>query len=658
MTNSKVWRFVWLILLFQLGNVDVHAHQGGLLLLRSDPPINGVLAAAPSAVRLWFEDPINPVFSSFQLRDINTRLILTPPSRVSADDPTEMVMLLDTALPDGLYTVTYLAYSAADGHESQGSFVFIVGQVTDQFAAYLDLNETADPGEVIARWLLLLGFNLLIGGLGVWIFTPWSNELPSAGIVLRRLIWGGWTLIGIVEIATLLLRVSQFGDLFTMTLQFIVGTRQGVLWCVTMIVWGFSGIFLLVRRKKGIALGLVSGLTLILLHSLASRYASYTDSFAAVSGHWLHTATSSLSLGGILSLIVIWRTAYSPEMHAGMRSLWVQFARFAVPAILAAAVTGAYFSWLATGSLEAWFHTRYGQALLGKIVLCGIGLIVCSGVYFIFRQPKRVRLALFAGIFGANAVTAGLLVTAFLVVIAPAREVIALRTAIPSVPDVETTAQSITTVGAFHTEVIVSPAVMGTNTLDFIVFDSSTGSRIADLSALSVMLRSPSGEVITPPNNTATAYGDGIYVLANVDFPSAGNWVIEAALSRPDYPDAMLPLSIEIMPPRSSEPPTIDTTIPAPERLIAAGLSGAALLVIAALWTNKRLTGIAAAFVALLTVLALGNIAALVIGVLCIGVGGSLAGQMRTLRDGQRWTMIALVLVAGMFWINAGMVSF
>lgn len=94
------------------------------LLVKSEPAQRSVLSTAPAEVRLWFNERIEPAFSSATVMDAANNPVTTQPAEVSRDDP-KLLRVPVPPLPPGAYIVRYRVLSV-DGHTVQASFRFTV----------------------------------------------------------------------------------------------------------------------------------------------------------------------------------------------------------------------------------------------------------------------------------------------------------------------------------------------------------------------------------------------------------------------------------------------------------------------------------------------------------------------------------------------------
>jgi methionine-rich copper-binding protein CopC len=91
-------------------------------LKRSDPPEGAILNVPPAQVRIWFDGPIEPAFSTIRVENSNRRRVDKDDGRVNPSDHT----LLEVSVPplrSGTYRV-FWSIIARDGHRREGDFPF------------------------------------------------------------------------------------------------------------------------------------------------------------------------------------------------------------------------------------------------------------------------------------------------------------------------------------------------------------------------------------------------------------------------------------------------------------------------------------------------------------------------------------------------------
>jgi len=91
------------------------------------PPAEGVVASAPTEVRLNFSEGVIPKFSSVDLKDQAGKSIATGKLAINPKDARELVVPLQAPLESGTYTVKWNVVSV-DTHRVNGTYSFKVGQ--------------------------------------------------------------------------------------------------------------------------------------------------------------------------------------------------------------------------------------------------------------------------------------------------------------------------------------------------------------------------------------------------------------------------------------------------------------------------------------------------------------------------------------------------
>ena len=87
-------------------------------------PGAGASVAAPSLVKITFDGPLEPAFSSLTVTDAAGKQVSTAKSAVDASQPDVITVALP-ALQAGRYTVHWVAV-ASDGHRTHGDYAFDV----------------------------------------------------------------------------------------------------------------------------------------------------------------------------------------------------------------------------------------------------------------------------------------------------------------------------------------------------------------------------------------------------------------------------------------------------------------------------------------------------------------------------------------------------
>jgi copper resistance protein C len=100
------------------------AAYGHAFLDHADPRVGSVVQRAPTELRIWFTQELEPAFSTVEVTDSSGKRVDAARARVDAHDP----LLLEAELPKllpGEYTVAWRAVSV-DTHVTEGHFTFKV----------------------------------------------------------------------------------------------------------------------------------------------------------------------------------------------------------------------------------------------------------------------------------------------------------------------------------------------------------------------------------------------------------------------------------------------------------------------------------------------------------------------------------------------------
>ena len=97
---------------------------GHAFLDRAEPRVGSKLKTAPTEVRLYFTQRLEPAFSSARITDAAGQQVDKGDSRVDRDEPT-LLRVSVPPLPPGAYTVIWRVLSV-DTHVTEGDFKFHV----------------------------------------------------------------------------------------------------------------------------------------------------------------------------------------------------------------------------------------------------------------------------------------------------------------------------------------------------------------------------------------------------------------------------------------------------------------------------------------------------------------------------------------------------
>ena len=93
-------------------------------LVKSAPAQRAVLYRAPAKIQLWFNERLEPRYSTFSLLDAAGKTVKIGDVAVAGDDPKSLAATIN-ALPPGRYVVKFRVLST-DGHVVQNQFNFTI----------------------------------------------------------------------------------------------------------------------------------------------------------------------------------------------------------------------------------------------------------------------------------------------------------------------------------------------------------------------------------------------------------------------------------------------------------------------------------------------------------------------------------------------------
>ncbi len=383
-------------------------------LLRSDPADQSVLDRAPEHVALWFSEPVQSVGPSIT--------VLAPSGvQVSRGDVSNRNGFLQISV-DAHLTGTYLVVwqvISQDTAPVSGRFVFSVKKATGKWSG---VGVTGTPGlliQVFARFLHLLGFALAFGPLAFywWVLRPLA--LTGEEAVRRwlfRLVSAGVLLLLVAEPFTLLAQLVslQAGTLFDpLIVGGILASSAGRVLAqhlgAALLLWVLMG---MARQGSRSALpaGLILGVVLAFVDGQSDHAITTNPLWLGFLTNTLHILAMVVWLGGLATLLVLWRLR---EMEEKRSTLVAIFSRLALAAVAELGVTGIVLAVLHLNGLATLFTSNYGRALLVKLLVFALALAI---VVVSRRFPGERRRRWWPGELG---VLMGVLALAGLVVSLP-----------------------------------------------------------------------------------------------------------------------------------------------------------------------------------------------------------------------------------------------
>lgn len=548
--------------------------QAHAILVRSSPEAGAELQAPPGAIDLWFSEPLEPAFSTFELLDSTGTPLPLDAVEVDARDPHHMSGL-PRGLSPGYYTVLYENVSQSDGHEWSGAYSFTVlnedGSLPSGAAFSAgDLGRAVAPGNVAGRWLSFMGFALLSGGAVLYLplrhvrgRTPriWAAyRRTSARVALAGL---PLALAG----AVLVLMAQTDAVRGAGVLDVLDGTRAGMLWLWRILAIEVAAVLVLLAflagrqarpRAEGVALALlpVAAAGGLLTISLLSHAAAAPGSTWALVADYAHLLVASWWLGGVAVLAVLLTVAFRRERVAieEARAVLVPFSIVAAVSVYALVATGIIRALGEVPTVATLWETGYGRWLLVKLGLVAGTLGVA---FFNRRHVEAVRKASdrVSRSGGAGASVAGLRRLLPVELVLGAAILLAVgalgQTPTPRGSAVEQPSQAVQPFNGIQqadevtVHLQVTPAVVGLN--DFRVHlytaEGEEPEGVGQVRLTFLRPGLPGGEQVA-----ASPEGRGIYNASSTAFSQDLTWTVQVDVTRSGADDTRLSYDVPVSP--------------------------------------------------------------------------------------------------------------
>ncbi len=435
-----------LLLLLLSGVAWAHA-----LPVRSDPAENAILDQAPSQIRIWFTEEVNPTLTKIVVVDKDNHEVDLQDTHVSSADPREADVSIRPLSP-GVYVVIWRAVSAEDGHASGGNFYFRV-RFPDGSVPGLPSELPSGPAgfantsggqclagsspllclpEVFSEWLVYLATAIWVGGMFWQAYmveraAQQDRSLASVAIAtarrFRSLVTGALGVFLIANIGYIIGQSMLLGGSWasgfspTLWAGSILHSSFGTFWLLRGLIVLLALLLLTLFPEPVVAeeqwhprqflnwvrivLGLLLLVALAFSGHAAAAQANGTIGPFAIPVDWLHLLAMSLWVGGLLFIALvlmpaIWH-AESIQRGQALVKLLPRFSIIAIASVFTAAVTGSLNADVQMSSWDQFLGTTYGRTLIVKILL----FIVMMGIsaYHAFRvRPQLSReLSAWAG---------------------------------------------------------------------------------------------------------------------------------------------------------------------------------------------------------------------------------------------------------------------
>jgi copper transport protein len=385
------------------------AHAG---LVHTVPQANVVLDKPPPAVQLTYTEAVEPRFAAISVTNAAGQQQTTgSPHRAPSDAKTLVVPLRH--LSEGWYLV-YWRVISVDGHPVRGAFTFAVGPNPGPQPQFVipSISETAaTPRLIAARSVVFVAIMAAIGLFILRIATarPVVQRVPESRLRPLDVTFGIASLVGLVAIPVyLVMATAQFalrsafdlGALFPLLRASAFGRGLVDLEIVFALFVLAGGLAVWIdrseRERRSIAEllsvtgAIAAAAAVLLVPGLAGHAAQTSPRGAMLLFDWLHVAAGSIWVGGLIGLLVLWRSFPVARRVAGMVVCVPRFSNTAFVSVLVLIGSGIGASLVHLPTFASLWQTSYGQALLVKIGL------LCAALLFAAVNLLRTRPRLLA----------------------------------------------------------------------------------------------------------------------------------------------------------------------------------------------------------------------------------------------------------------------
>ena len=382
------------------------AHAG---LVRTVPRANVVLNQPPPVVQLTYTEAVEPRFAAISVTNAAGEQQTAGSPRRSAADPKTLVVPLKR-VGEGWYLV-YWRVISVDGHPVRGAFIFAVGPNPGPQPQFVipSISETAaTPRLIAARSIVLVAIMAAIGLFVLRIATarPVVRRVPESRLRPLDIAYGTAAVVGLVAIPVyLVLTTAQFalrsafdlGALFPLLRASAFGRGLVDLEIVFALFVLAGGLTLWIDRPErdrrsiaeilSVTGAVAAAAAVLLLPGLAGHAAQTSPRGATLLFDWLHLVAGSIWVGGLIGLLVMWRSFSVARRIAGLVVCVPRFSNTAFVSVLVLIGSGIGASLVHMPTFASLWQTSYGQTLLVKIGLLSAAMLLAA-VNLLRTRPR------------------------------------------------------------------------------------------------------------------------------------------------------------------------------------------------------------------------------------------------------------------------------
>ncbi|MBV8480404.1 MAG: copper resistance protein CopC [Actinobacteria bacterium] len=382
-------------------------------LIKTLPAASVTLETPPPSVQLTYDEAVEPRFATISVTDAAGHSQTTGSVSRSPSNPDTLVVPL-RHLQQGWYLVYWRAISV-DGHPVQGVFEFAVGPnpgPSPQFTPpHISGSATSTP-LVVAKWLAFLTMMAAIGlfVLRMLIARPVIRRVAGTNLHALTVAFGAVAVAALLAIPAYLEEATSIDDV---THSFWDFGALVPLWRITAFGRGYVDVEICFALFCGAAAAAIwvdrperehRSVASLLAMSGALAAAGATLLLPGTIGHagqtaprgvavlldWLHLVSGSVWVGGLIGLLVVWRSLPAAKRIAGLGVCVPRFSNTAFVSVMVLLGTGVGAAVLHLPVLDALWLTSYGKVILIKAGIL-LAAMLLAAVNLLRTKPGLSR---------------------------------------------------------------------------------------------------------------------------------------------------------------------------------------------------------------------------------------------------------------------------
>ena len=362
-------------------------------LIATTPADGAVVAKAPKAIRVEFDDTIHVASGNAAVSNVTSGSILGGPATARGH---VLTLPVRAGLQDGDYSVRWSIVSE-DGHRQQGVIAFAVGAGSPSPHSVLGAGTPLTWNDILLRTLYYFG---LLAAAGAAVFGLLSRGL--LGGRLRK------PLAHLLFFSLLLVFLGGSGILNSAP----PGTRytQVIGVALTLALAGGTAAALAPTVPALLPVAGAASLLLLLAPTLSGHALDRNQSrLLSVSADFAHLTAAAVWLGGLLSLVYV--LPHATDQAATRAAVARRFSQAALIAVLVIGVTGIARALTELSAVHQLWSTSYGRALIVKtalfvplIALGWLNRTLLLGAFARLRRSVLLELTVLTGLVVAVAI--------------------------------------------------------------------------------------------------------------------------------------------------------------------------------------------------------------------------------------------------------------